>query len=401
VHEPVLETLRGAVAVSPDGRSLYVLGGYDNRTRLSVVARDPRSGALSRPAGPGKCVRVWFVRTKTCRGAPALNNSEALAVPPDSRDVVIGAYAASQLALLRRDASGGVRFASCLGESVGRFRCSGVRGLRGIADVAFSSDGRNLYVASKQPSAGLLVLGRTGATGALRQLAGARGCVQEQGRAQPERPPCGEVPASAYVPMRVRVSPDDRTVVTVSDSGKEGTGIFVFARDSGTGALTPLTCYVAKWRPPCEALPTASGVDDVVYARDSRALIVSGYETLDVLTLDPATGTLAPRQCLAAKAAAGCTQASVPGAESLALAPDGRRLYAADEHVIRMYTVASDGTLRPVAARTACVAVVRVDCTRLPIRIEGLESPLAVSPDGRWLYSATYGGPPIALRVAG
>jgi hypothetical protein len=37
------------------------------------------------------------------------------------------------------------------------------------------------------------------------------------------------------------VRPDGRTVITVSFTEKDGAGIFVFRRDLGSGALTPLT----------------------------------------------------------------------------------------------------------------------------------------------------------------
>ena len=189
VPQPVLEATSGSVAVSPTGRNLYVLGGIDNRTRLAVFGRDPQTGRLWRPAGPAGCFRAWYVHARDCGNVPGLNNSFAIAVSPDARDVAIGAYAAPQLAFLRREDSGGLRYRSCLGEPVGTFRCGVIRGLDGVEDVAFSPDGRNLYIAARQDHPGLLVLGRDRATGAVQQLRGESGCLQRDGRKQPERRP--------------------------------------------------------------------------------------------------------------------------------------------------------------------------------------------------------------------
>ena len=267
VPQPVLEATSGSVAVSPTGRNIYVLGGIDNRTRLAVIGRDPQTGRLWRPAGRADCFRAWYVHARDCGNVPGLNNSFAIAVSPDARDVAIGAYAAPQLAFLRREDSGGLRYRSCLGESVGTFRCGAIRGLDGVEDVAFSPDGRNLYVAARQDNPGLLVLGRNPATGAVQQLRGESGCLQRMGRRQPERPPCAVVPAAWYAPRLVRVTADGRTVVTNSRTNRDGDGIFVFRRNGATGELTPLTCYLVVAKPPCEPYPATRGVADLVIAR--------------------------------------------------------------------------------------------------------------------------------------
>lgn len=400
VPQPALEATSGAVAVSPTGRNLYVLGGLDNRTRLAVFGRDPQTGRLWRPAGPARCFRAWYVHAGDCGSAPGLNNSFAIAVSPDARDVAIGAYAAAQLALLRRESSGALHYGSCLGEPVGTFRCGVIRGLDGVEDVAFSPDGRNLYIAARQDNPGLLVLGRNRATGAVQQLRGESGCLQRDGRKQPETPPCAVVPAAWYAPRLVRVTADGRTVVTNSRTNRDGDGIFVFRRNAATGALTPLACYLVVAKPPCEPYPATRGVADLVIARDSRTVIVAnGDSTLSVLSLDGATGRLTRRHCLSTAGGADCTRARVPSYATLVLTPDGRRLFALGPNVIRSYAFTTNGSLLPIAGRGACAAAYPVaGCTTVRGRLGSGEfrGPLEVSPDGRWLYANA-----LAFRIVG
>ena len=398
----MLETVAGAIAVSPDGRNIYLLGGVDNRTKLTVVNREPRSGKLSRPAGRAACVRPWYVRARICGSAPGLNNSRALAVSADGRDVAIAAYPTPQLTLLRRQGGAGVRFGSCVGESVGGFRCTATRGFLGAVDLAFSPDGRNVYVAARPNDQGLITFVRNPATGALRQLPGASGCLQRQGRINPERPPCAVVPAQWYTPYLVRVTPDGRNVITVSGT-KEGNGIFVFRRQPGTGALTPLTCYVDSGNPPCEPNPAPASVRDVAITRDGRTLIATSGEkpVLTVLALDPTTGVLEQRQCLARTAIAGCDRAPALEFATLALTADESRLFVANSDMIRSFRLAADRTLTPIAGRGACLSEQRsADCTPLPKQLCCSIGAIALSPDGRWLY-ASAGEGTAAFQVRG
>jgi hypothetical protein len=272
--------------------------------------------------------------------------------------------------------------------SVGKFACKPVRGFVGGVDLAFSADGRSLYVAARADDPGLLVFARDAATGVLRQLPGSKGCVQRQGRPQPERPPCAVVPAEWYAPRLVRVTPDGRTVITVSFTEKDGAGIFVFRRDPGSGALTPLTCYVSSGEPACEPIPTAThSLSDIAISRDGRTLVATnGDPVLSVLALDPATGALEQRQCLA-PAKAGCARAPAVEYGQLVFAPGGR-LFAANDDVIRMYALGGAGTLTPILGRRACLSEYRrSDCTTLPKRMCCAIGSIAVSPDGDWLYA--------------
>jgi 6-phosphogluconolactonase (cycloisomerase 2 family) len=396
VSEPVLEQLSASsLAVAPDGRNLYLLGGLDSRTRIAVVTRDARTGAVSRPLGRGACIRPWYLHPKDCRTGPALNNSIALAASPDGRDVAVGAYAAAQLAVFRRDPDGGLRVRSCAGERVPGFSCVPVRAMPGVEALAFSPDGRNLYVAARRDPGGLVALVRDPKTGALQQLAGAAGCFQRR-RVMPEQPPCGVLPTDRYAPNHVVLTGDGRMLVTDSAT-QQGQGIFVFHRDPETGVLMPLTCYVSAGEPPCEPNDElgAQAITDLAVTRDGRTLIGANGRALVVFALDPATGELTQRQCVASTTATGCVRIAAPSPVNLALTRNGR-LLVGDEDSIRVYSFRASGAL--VAG--ACVSAAGVaGCARLPARVRrGSLGPLVGSPDGRWLYSA--GDRVLAFRIS-
>ena len=254
----MLEATSGSVAVSPTGRNLYVLGGLDNRTRLAVIGRDPQTGGLWRAAGRAGCFRAWYVHARDCGNVPA---STTHLRSPSRRT-----HATSLSGRTRRRnslSSAGRSPGGCATDrawaSPSTFRCGVIRGLDGVEDVAFSPDGRNLYVAARQDDPGLLVLGRNPATGAVQQLRGESGCLQRMGRKQPERPPCGAVPTASYAPRLVRVTADGRTVVTNSRTNRDGDGIFVFRRNGATGELTPLTCYLVVASLPASRTPPRAG----------------------------------------------------------------------------------------------------------------------------------------------
>lgn len=410
VREPVLEQMseRRVVLASPDSRNVYVLGGYDNRTTVAVVARDPRTGKLSRPPGQDGCLLPWYSRskTRTCRRAPALNNSVGIAVTPDGRDVAVGGYVSGQVALFRRNDVGGLHFRSCLGRDVPGLDCGRFRAGWRVGDLAFSPDGRNLYAAAGPDDPALVVLARNPTSGRLSELAGAAGCIQRRGRKQAEDPRCAEVPAAWFSPAGVRVSADGRTVVVVSNTAREGQGIFVFSRDPATGALTWLSCFVARGKPPCEPYPdNAPAIVPFLPAPDGRSLLVvgggtSGAATLAVLGLDADAGTIAVTQCLTRAPIDGCEQAEVPTyALALALAADGHTVYVGGTGALRAYSRSGSGRLGPLQGPLGCVAISkRRGCTILGGREAFAFHSLAPTPDGRSLYAAT-GGKVVAFRV--
>src|SRR4051812_35607722 len=113
----------------------------------------------------------------------------------------------------------------------GREGCGPARGIAGAQSLAISSDGRNVYAsgsAGPRSTGSLGAFARDERTGALTQLEGAEGCFSEDGSDG-----CTALPALKLV-QHVAVSGDGRNVYAV------GQRVVTFARDPGTGALTPL-----------------------------------------------------------------------------------------------------------------------------------------------------------------
>jgi hypothetical protein len=59
-------------------------------------------------------VITWIASQRICVNAPAFNNSTAMAVAPDGRNVVVGGYRVAQLAVFRPTPGGGLALASCV-----------------------------------------------------------------------------------------------------------------------------------------------------------------------------------------------------------------------------------------------------------------------------------------------
>ena len=381
---------RVRVAASPDGRRVYFIGGFDNRSGVAIFQRNATTGALSRGKGPESCI-VTEIAASQCRKGPWLNNSFALAVSPDSQDVVVGSYAGSTgIALYRRTPGGGLTYVPTGGVTG--------RGVSSSYDFAFSPDGKNVYAAEARNLGALLVLDRNPATGTLSEHAGATGCFERSGHAGSESPPCSAVPNKTFSPSFVRVSPDGGTVVVYAG------GFYVFKRDPATGTLTLLGCQIAQPTAPCVALtpgiPTFP--DDMAYAPDGSTLIVVSTDSgtddsrllgrVDLLHVDPATGAVTETACIEDEVA-GCNHdVKVPdGATAVAISPDGQTAYIGGSLKLRAYRIGTTG-LTPLAGMTACISAdASKGCTHLGAAavqpFDGFRS-LTVTADGRSLYSA-------------
>lgn len=164
----------GPLTITPDGRHAYQA---DPNGIVLVFQRDPQSGVLVAPAGPGAC--------------------------------------------MSQDGSGGT--------------CADGRALLQPQGLAMGRDGRTLYVASSlAPARGVAALRIDPATGALSQLAGPAGCVTETGGDGDGGTTCGTGQA-LDVSVGPTISPDGRTLQVFT-----GNGLVLFDVDVASGALTQL-----------------------------------------------------------------------------------------------------------------------------------------------------------------
>jgi 6-phosphogluconolactonase (cycloisomerase 2 family)/tetratricopeptide (TPR) repeat protein len=330
-----------SIAVSPDGRHVYVASSYDDA--VAVFRREGSTGALT-------FVEAVF---DNVGGIDGLNGAVSVAVSPDGAHVYVASqYDGGAVAVFRRDAvTGALTFVEAKLDGRG-----GIDGLGGADAVAVSADGAHVYVAGRYDNA-VAVFARNPGTGALTFVeATVNGA--------------GGVEGLAYVGS-VTVSPDGKHVYAT------GSGDAVsFARDSGTGRLTFLETDdifgSAAWvtvSPDGRNVYVAASFDIYVYARDatSGALTlveeeavssIDGAESPDMVAVSPngeyvyaatsADDALAVFQRSATTGELTFTEAHIDGiggvdglngARSVAVSPDGAHVYVtgADDDAVATF----------------------------------------------------------------
>lgn len=226
------------VAIDPSGKNIYVssfgssafpkLPGF-----LSIFSRREEDGALSQLGGRDGCFAApgsfWG---KACTDGKALLGVASVAVSHDGKNVYIASHNSNAVANFSRDhASGKLTQLECLSRR-GSESCKVGRALYGTASVAVSPDDRNVYVASMYSNS-VAVFRRNPSTGKLSQLRGDAGCISEHSRSGMQ---CAEGRGLSYA-RAVTVSGDGKNVYVSSIRGR---GVAIFNRDPSTGELGQL-----------------------------------------------------------------------------------------------------------------------------------------------------------------
>ena len=169
---------------------------------------------------------------------------------------------------------------------------------------------------------------------------------------------------------RAWVFQPDGSGVYIQGSGPTSSLVAQLTRDSATGALTYRSAAVH----PDGTSPGGFGLGSrLVFGPGQHELYGTGMIGVSVLSLDPATGTPSVIQ----ETPQVVYQGNAPRLTDLAIAPDGTQLSAAFERVIAIYPRAPDGRLGPAV-------IVPIDTVSSTI------SSLAMAPDGRFLYAVAH-----------
>jgi DNA-binding beta-propeller fold protein YncE len=334
-----------AIAISPDGKNVYVASGGSNA--IAVFSRDRTTGALKQEKGKAGCVAAKAAGH--CGVAIGLIGPNSVAVSPDGRNVyATSREGASLTTFIRNRKTGALKqlppsASGCI-SGLPIPTCTAGRALKGPDVVVVSPDGKNVYVGDFFGNA-VASFSRAGKGGALTQLGGSAGCI---------------------------------------------------AADTAEG------CAPGIELGSIEGLAVSEG-GSAVYA----AAAVSN--AVDVLNRDPSSGALSQATdgtgCITDAEVAGCTPGyELAGANAVAVAPKGGTVYATSlfsNSVTTFHPTESGvGLAQPqrpqgenipagISNPSGCVVFLRAPGCSFGIAMKAPEG-VAVSPEGLNLYVAAY-----------
>lgn len=212
------------IAVSPGGESVYAASLGDDA--LVAFDRDLGSGVLS-PAG---CIRDATTASGCAETAPALNDAQGVVVSPSGNSVYVAARIDDAVSRFNRAADGSLQYKGCLEDP--NLTDSGCDrdaiGLDGVDNLAISGDGATLYGGGL---GALTTFARDPATGKLKT----RGCVEDNGAT----PGCAKSSPGLAGLTSIAVSADGLSLYSTSNNED---ALVRFARDPATGKVSPKTC---------------------------------------------------------------------------------------------------------------------------------------------------------------
>jgi DNA-binding beta-propeller fold protein YncE len=349
-----------AVAVSPDGRNVYATFAVPG----AIVVLTRRAHLL----GTVQCIAE--TGSGACgNSAPGLGGAFDVAISPDGRNVYVASTTSNAVAVFTRGARGLLSFEECISdESLVGENCSSsggsVPGLLNATGVAVDPSGNNVYVTGFDSNT-LIAFSRDVQDGSLNDVGcientGSTGCaVSGPGPAAPDLAAASAVTSPGLDhPGRLAVSRDGRDLYVASETPG---AVAAFGRNRMSGALTPIGCVGATTAAGCGRL--AAGLSEaygIALAPDGRDLYATGFGSGAVVTLSRrASGSLSYSACIANSSVCGARFPSLGEATGLAISPDGKDVYVAAYgsnalvHLTTGRPALSALRLRPSAFRSA------------------------------------------------
>jgi DNA-binding beta-propeller fold protein YncE len=150
------------LVLSPDGRQAYLASSEPGA--LTILDRDPATGALS-PKVDGGCIAGFLRDGSTFPGCQSLGDFggggiaagiASVALSPDGGNVYVGNAGTKRVIVFDRDATTGLLTrkpgrAGCIGQIQGKRRCA-VANMSRVNDVLVDPDGKNVYAVGAYPA---------------------------------------------------------------------------------------------------------------------------------------------------------------------------------------------------------------------------------------------------------
>ncbi len=385
-----------AVTLSPDGRYLYIASSRSDA--IAIFRRNRHNGALRQRKGSKGCIAARG--GSGCATAIGLDGPNSVAVSPDGRNVYATARASSAVTVFRRNRSTGA-LRQLPGGCISALMlpgCTPGRALQGPDVVTVSPDGANVYVGAFFGNA-VATFDRAGSNGALTQPADASGCITAAATSG-----CA-TGLALNAPEGMAISGDGTSVYVATALSN---AVLVLVRDPSSGALTQAAdgsgCIVDSALAGCTTGVQLSGAnavavaprDDDVYVTSLFSNSVTSFTRSSSSQLTQKPGTTG---CLVNLLAVGCSlghELSAP--EGVAVAPDGDSVYAAafESGAIAILDRNRKGEVMQKPLRAGCVARRSVTTCRKGRALRGVSS-MAISADGRHLYSVAFGSNAVAI----
>ncbi|MDX6609415.1 MAG: hypothetical protein QOF85_1340 [Solirubrobacterales bacterium] len=381
-----------AIALSPDGKNVYVASSKSDA--IAIFKRNARTGILSQAKGAAGCIAAKGA--VHCATAIALDGPNSLAVSPDGRNVYATSRASNSISVFQRNQSTGAltqlpASAGCIA-GVPVPICAAGRALVGPDVVIVSPKGENVYVGSFFGNA-VAVFDRDPASGALTQPGDSTGCIAEAIGG------CA-LGFALGAPEGMAISGDGASVYVASALSN---AVVTLARDQSTGNLAQATdgsgCIANSALTGCTAGVQLSGANAVAFNPGGDVYVTSLFSnSVTAFTRSRTSGGLTQKEgtagCLVWLRAVGCSFGrALRAPEGLAISPDGSSVYVAafaNSAIDVLDRGKKAGKVTQKPGRRGCLAPQSVPgCTRARA-LRGVSS-IALSPDGRHLYSSSFG----------
>ncbi len=369
-----------AVAVSPDGKSVYATGIADDA--VSIFSRNISTGALT-PVG---CIADDGL-TSCPSTAEGLEDPYGITVSSDGLSVLVASAGDDAIANLERNPTTGLLTdAGCVANTNDIAGCGGPTqtGLASANGVAVDPEGEYVYAIGAQA---IVRLTRDPNTGDLAP----DGCVAATGDA----PGCGAVRPGLADASSIAISADGSSLHVAGRLDGAVVSVAAPSLDS-RGCISDNEAPIANCTTSTQGL---GSVRSVAISPDGKSVYAGGSDGAVVrFDRDVNSGVLTAVGCISDTGLTiGCTssQQGLKAAWSVAVSPDDQSVYAVgeDDAIVYFDRNATSGALTP----KGCIEEFPIGCT-LGSVTGGLNTGrgLAVSPDNTSVYTTSYGDSAIA-----